>query len=368
LVAKPTMRVGEVIAKMWELKQPAVPVVDESYKVIGILSYRSVLLRGAGRDTKIMTVMDRPTVVGEDSTVLDSMNRIVLWKAKAVPVVDSSRKLVGMLTRFKLLELMLRRGVSILEELRVSEIMTSPAVTIGETESIARARWLMLRGGISRLPVIDANEVLVGVITLGDIAEKLLRIRFARRRGYEWLSSEEEFLAAPVRDFMSAPPIYVAPSVSLKEFVETLISNRISGVPVVERDKVAGVCSGLDVLKKYIEAKVSVTSISASLPEVEDAATRVQLEKLVNEYLSHFARWTDVINVSMNIKEESKTEKKEGRKRYRVRIVIETAHGRFSVENEGWELLSAAREALMDLERRIRRAIEKKATIRGSEY
>ncbi|MCI4436721.1 MAG: CBS domain-containing protein, partial [Ignisphaera sp.] len=50
LLLKPSMRIGEVLPKMKELKIYNAPVVDENGVLIGILSYRTVLSSGAGRD------------------------------------------------------------------------------------------------------------------------------------------------------------------------------------------------------------------------------------------------------------------------------------------------------------------------------
>lgn len=360
-VAKPMMRIGEVIGKMRELKLWAVPVVGDKDRLVGILSYRSILMRGAGRDTKVLTVMEPPYSLVTGTPIPEAIARFVSWKARIVPVVDEKRRLLAVVRRMDVLKYMLEQGL--VPEMRAEEAMSSPPIVIHEEESIARARWLMLKSGISRLPVVDDDEKLVGVITLRDIAEKLYNIRLTRRKGFEWIRSEEEFLAAPVRDFMSSPPIYTHRGASLREVVETLLRYEISGMPITESDKVVGVISGLDVMKKYVESLVQVQPLEAKIAEAVggDAITKLQVEKLVNDYLSTFNRFTNVIDMKLTIKEETKVEKEEGRKRYRVRIKVVTDLGNFVVEGVGWELLTALRDALQTLERRLRKAAEKAA-------
>ncbi len=359
LVAKPMMRIGEILGKMKELRLWLLPVVDDKRRLIGIVSYRTILMKGAGRDTKVLTVMEPPFSIQSGTGFNEAVAKFVAWKARAVPIVDERRRLLALVSREDVLEFMLKEGL--VPSLRAEEAMSSPPVTIHEDESIARARWLMLRSGISRLPVVDDEEKLVGVISLRDIVERLYHIKLTRRRGFEWIQSEEEFLAAPVREFMSAPPIYVARNATLNEVVKTLLEYRISGMPVTESEKVLGVISGLDVMRKYVESLVEVQPIEAKVSDAigGDPFLKVQVEKLLNDYLSMFNRLVNVMDMKVTIKEETKTEKEEGRRRYRVRLRLVTDVGAFVAEGIGWELLTALRDALMTLEKRVKKKIQK---------
>jgi len=361
-VAKPMMRIGEVIGKMRELKLWAVPVVGDKNRLVGILSYRDILMRGAGRDTKVLTVMEPPYSIVTGTPIPEAIAKFVSWKARMVPIVDEKRRLLAIVTRRDILRYMLDNDL--VPDMKAEDAMSTPPITIHEEESIARARWLMLKSGISRLPVVDDDEKIVGVITLRDIVERLYNIRLTRRKGYEWIRSEEEFLAAPVRDFMSSPPIYTHRAAPLREVVQTLLHYEISGMPITERERVVGVISGLDVMKKYVESLVQVQPLEAKVAEVvgKDPLTKLQVEKLVNDYLSTFSRMVNVIDMKLSIKEETKVEKEEGRRRYRVRIKLVTDLGTFVVDGRGWELLTALRDALQTLEKRVKKAIEKAST------
>ncbi|ANL30517.1 CBS domain-containing protein (plasmid) [Rhizobium phaseoli] len=49
----------------------------------------------------------------------------------------------------------------------VQAIMTSPAITVTASASVAEAARLMLDNRISGLPVVDANGALVGIVSEG---------------------------------------------------------------------------------------------------------------------------------------------------------------------------------------------------------
>ncbi len=57
-----------------------------------------------------------------------------------------------------------------LENIMVSEWMTSPVLSITPSTPIANAHQMMKDYGIRRLPVVEDNR-LVGIITLGDVRE-----------------------------------------------------------------------------------------------------------------------------------------------------------------------------------------------------
>lgn len=356
LVVRPETRIGEILGRMKELRLWLAPVVDGRGRLVGVVSYRAVLMRGAGRDTRVATVMEPPFSVRSGTGFGEAVARFVAWRARAVPVVDERRRLLALASREDVLRFMLREGL--VPDLRAEEVMSSPPVTVRGDESIARARWLMLRSGISRLPVVDDDERLAGVISLGDIAERLYRIRLTRRRGLEWIRSEEEFLAAPVREFMSSPPIHVPRGTDLGEVVRTLLEYRISGAPVTDGGRVLGVISGLDVMRKYVEGLVETRPLEAKVSDAVggDRFLRAQVERLLGSYLSAFSRLADVVDLKVAVKEEAKAG---SGGRYRVRLRLVTNVGAFAAEGAGWELLAALRDALATLEKRLKRKVKK---------
>lgn len=56
-----------------------------------------------------------------------------------------------------------------------AELMTAPAVTIGPTASIVSAMRLMDERGVKRLPVVDDDGVLVGIVSRADILKVFVR-------------------------------------------------------------------------------------------------------------------------------------------------------------------------------------------------
>ncbi|MFF8378434.1 CBS domain-containing protein [Streptomyces sp. NPDC015661] len=84
----------------------------------------------------------------------------------AVPVVDEDDHVVGVVSGSDLLTR---------HELTVRDLMTTPAVTVHAEETVADAARLMVRRGVERLPVVDEEERLVGIVTRRDLLRVYLR-------------------------------------------------------------------------------------------------------------------------------------------------------------------------------------------------
>ncbi|MGW2177551.1 CBS domain-containing protein [Streptomyces sp. NPDC001732] len=83
-----------------------------------------------------------------------------------LPVVDEDDHVVGVVSGSDLLA---RRMLTALE------LMSVPAVTVHAEESVADAARLMVRRGVARLPVVDEEERLVGIVTRRDLLHVFLR-------------------------------------------------------------------------------------------------------------------------------------------------------------------------------------------------
>jgi len=125
--------------------------------------------------------------------------------------------------------------------MKVKEIMSSPVQVIAQEETIAHARNLMLKHGISRL-VVAEGEKPVGIVTKSDLMWKL------RQAGPMWRRRPIDH--TPVRVVMSENLIITYPDASLEEVGELMLENSISGLPVVDVGLV-GIISKFDIVRQF---------------------------------------------------------------------------------------------------------------------
>ena len=127
--------------------------------------------------TAVEAVMSRTIdVIGPDATLDEAASRMRERDCGALPVVDArfGRRVIGMVTDRDVGMAAGLRGVA-RGELRVDEIMTRDVVACRGEETVSDAHRLMREHRIRRLPVVDREGGLVGVIALADLVHHALR-------------------------------------------------------------------------------------------------------------------------------------------------------------------------------------------------
>ena len=104
-----------------------------------------------------------PVTLKSDSTVGDALQLMKTYKIGGIPIIDGSRKLIGILTNRDL------RFESDLGK-KVNELMTSEnLITAPQGTTLNEAQNILQKYKIEKLPVVDDNNILVGLITYKDI-------------------------------------------------------------------------------------------------------------------------------------------------------------------------------------------------------
>lgn len=141
-VVKPTTTVDEALEILVEKRITGFPVIDDDWKLVGLVSDYDLLaldsISGSGRADNSMF----PEV---DST----------WKT-----FNEVQKLLSK-TNGKM----------------VGDLMTPAPVVVRETTNLEDAARLLLETKYRRLPVVDADGKLVGIITRGNVVRAALQIK-----------------------------------------------------------------------------------------------------------------------------------------------------------------------------------------------
>jgi CBS domain-containing protein len=102
VTAKENDKIRDVAIRMYEKKIGSVVVVDDEGKPIGIVTERDlvyVVARALTPDTPAWMVMtENPVVINENALVTEAMEKMRELNIRHLPVVDTSGKLVGMVS------------------------------------------------------------------------------------------------------------------------------------------------------------------------------------------------------------------------------------------------------------------------------
>ena len=118
---------------------------------------------------QIRDIMTREVeVVPGDAPVREAAAKMKQLDVGAIPVCDG-QKLTGVLTERDIAVRLAAEGRNPLET-RVSEIMTRDLYYCFEDQDVEEAATVMEAGQIRRLPILDHDRQLVGIVSLGDIS------------------------------------------------------------------------------------------------------------------------------------------------------------------------------------------------------
>lgn len=146
-------------------------------------------------EIRVRDIMERDAVAAEYGDELEQIwDRMREHRVKGVPIVDRARRVIGMVTIMDFLKLvgpcadehlfrrlcrLIRRtpGVEADKAEVVGQIMTSPVITAREDAHIVSLIPLFSEHDIHHVPVVDAQEKLVGMVTQSDLMEALYKLR-----------------------------------------------------------------------------------------------------------------------------------------------------------------------------------------------
>ena len=227
----------------------------------------------------VADVMTRDLTVVQPTTSLDEVVRLLLDRdLRSVPVVDDQNRLVGIITNRDLLE---RGGLTARVELlsqldeaaferelassgvanrQAADVMTRDVVSVWPEQTLNAAAHLMVDRKIKRLPVVDEDGWLVGMLSRVDVL---------RTMGEDYHAPEAQspgFAAAArtVGELMRRDIPAVRADAPLGEVLDKVTSTRLNRAIVVDSDgRVLGIISDADLLAQL--DRVAATGLLDSL-------------------------------------------------------------------------------------------------------
>ncbi len=128
--------------------------------------------------------------------------------------------------------------------IKVSDYMTPIVAVVSPYDTLATVRNVMLRKRVGRVPVIEDGR-LVGIVSRTDLALAL------KPDGPPWRRRPLEYIS--VWEVMSKPVLTITPYEPISKAAEIMLSNGVTGLPVVEEDKVIGMISTSDLTRCLME-------------------------------------------------------------------------------------------------------------------
>ena len=145
--------------------------------------------------------------------------------------------------------------------MRVRDVMSRQVATIAAAESAHAAIGRMLTRKIRHLPVVDAHDALVGIVTDRDLRHYLFSPGVFDRVGS--VSTDTLLKTATVKQVMSSPAASIGADEELEAAARLMVERKIGSVPVVENERVVGIITETDLLRRIVLAEESTPECEA---------------------------------------------------------------------------------------------------------
>ena len=110
-------------------------------------------------------MISNPVTINRDAKVKDALNIMAEYKIGGIPVVDNENFLVGIVTNR---DLRFEKDM----DKKIQEVMTSEnIITTKQSTDMETAAQILQENKIEKLPVVDENGKLIGLITYKDITK-----------------------------------------------------------------------------------------------------------------------------------------------------------------------------------------------------
>ena len=175
----------------------------------------------------------------------------------------------------------------------VQNWMTTDVVSVGPDTSLLKVGKLMKDHHIRRIPVVDEQGQVIGIISDRDVRDA------SPSKATTLDMYEMHYLLAELKakNIMTAKPITVKPTDTVEQAALIMLDNKVGGLPVVDdAGKLVGIISDHDVFKAMVDitgARLGGLQFAVELPDLPGTA-----RPLFDLLRTHNARILSVLTVS----------------------------------------------------------------------
>ncbi len=136
----------------------------------------------------------------------------------------------------------------------IREIMTTRLMTVSPEDTIYKVREIFSTNAFHHLPVVEAGQKLVGIISKEDL-NKLDRLATVENLSYDYGAREFNHFCA--RDIMTEYPMQLDPDDSVGLAADIFLANKFHALPIVEDNALIGLVTTHDLLKYSFESPLT---------------------------------------------------------------------------------------------------------------
>jgi CBS domain-containing protein/ribosome-associated translation inhibitor RaiA len=325
--------VAKALNMMYENNINQIPIIDDHGKYIGMIYAKQFIDINATPTSKLKNFVVNTPVLSLDDNIEKCTQLIVVTGNRALPIVENG----------KLISIVSETDVVLTSDFghaRVDEVM-SGAIVIEENDTLSNALSKMRRYNISRLPIINSKGILRGTVNALDITKIIAtpRERAGKSPGIGTLVAIRE---VKVKDIMRRP-VSVERGTNLNSVIENF--KEAEEIIIVGEGRPIGIVTPKDVLELTLP---KMTEPTIHIAHLDSDEARREIEEQMTRFLKKIQGKLENIRLVTIYADKHKTHK------YSVRARIITTKGVVAAKAVGYDPLTACKELVSRLDRKIR--------------
>lgn len=200
-----------------------------------------------------MNIMEIATIdvqtLPQTSTIMNALKFMLKKNFRRIPITDAgTRKLKGIITATDFINFFgggKKHGIvrnryngnlASAVNAEIKEIMERDVICLSSKESVENAVELMFERKVGGCPILDKDDVVVGIITERDILEYL---------------ATKKTVDGVAEDYMTKNVVTLRPKDTIETAMRTMISKRFRRLPVIEDGVLLGLITAREILAYF---------------------------------------------------------------------------------------------------------------------
>ena len=340
---------------IFEKEDPDLILVFDGNLYKGVLTQDLIIrshLKWDPTKAKVRDVYKPAPVVKPTEDLSKAAKLMMEVDLRSLPVGESKAEIIGVISDISLLERVSRGDFG---KKKVGEFMTREVITLKPDDTVAKALATMRDHAISRIPIVNDEGKIEGLVTLHDLIIRFIKPRFKAKAG-ELAGEKVPPFSMPLRDVMIRGVITILPDAKVREAVATMKDNGIDGLVVVNEDnRVVGILTVKDLLLPISRMTEREARFYLQLGGDASILSDFTRERIIEDIKRFVDGYEDLLGQegTIYIYIRRFPEKFRGVHLYQARMRVVTDRGVFVATGETWGAIQAVHDALRAIERQL---------------
>ncbi len=342
----------KVIGKMKSSGQENLFVLDND-KYVGLVSKRDMLRKNVDfRKMKARSVTAKYPVLEKTTSLADIVQIMYASNARELPVVEKGRVLGAVSVDAVVLQM---KKIPGLRGLKASDIGTKNPLTLDESDSMSKAINLMKKNNVKKLPMVDGEGTLTGVLRWEDIMEAYLLQAVEKNEVYRanvrggHTEDRQSALKVSIKGIASTDYATVSEDEALDKIVDAMAGK--GAVILAKKNKPLGIITYKNLLHAFERLNVVPRNIYWIHKPALDSFDASKVDSTLAEHYDKLERLLGEIKLEVHFKEFHKDGK---RQQYLLKLRLHSAKGLSEVTKEDWNPVTVTQTALKALHSLLR--------------